>query len=82
MLRKIRNMKKMQKICVATLALFAVAPTVGCGCNQGNNDDVLKDVIHRENYQSVYDKIGKDITINEVREGTDGRAYVSVGGRE
>ena len=36
----------------------------------------------RENYQSVYSKIGKSITLAQVRESDDGRAYASFDGVE
>ena len=66
-------MKRIEKICTA-LAFLAFFPAVGC--KKSNNNDVLEDVVSRNNYVSVYDKIGKDVTIDEVREGADGRAYV------
>ena len=78
-LRKIRSMKRIEKICTA-LALFAFFPAVGC--KKSNNNDVLEDVVSREQYVSVYDTIGKEVTIDEVREGADGRAYVMKEGKE
>jgi hypothetical protein len=72
-------MKKIAKICAA-LAFFAFMPAVGCRKN--NNGDVLDDVVTRGNYESVYSKIGKDVTVDEVREGADGRAYVVKDGKE
>ena len=72
-------MKRIEKICTA-LALFAFFPAVGC--KKSNNNDVLEDVVSREEYVSVYDTIGKEVTIDEVREGADGRAYVMKDGKE
>ena len=48
----------------------------GCMNNcQNTGEDFLKDVVTRENYQSVYAKIGKDITLDQVREEMDGRHF-------
>ena len=72
----------MKKICTAAAILFAFLPAVGCNCGGKEQEDVLKDVVRRENYESVYDKIGKDVRIDEVREGVDGRAYLTKEGKE
>ena len=79
-MRTIRNMKKIEKFCILSASLLVFFPAMGC--KNKTNDDVLKDVVTRDNYDSVYDKIGKEVTIDEVREGTDGRAYVTKDGRE
>ena len=64
---------------LTVLCASAVSCTNNC---QGNDEDFLKDVVTRENYQSVYAKIGKDLTLDSVRENADGRAYASVDGVE
>ena len=73
-------MKRKGRFLTAAVAVLALTPTVGC--KKKTNEDVLKDVVTREHYQSVYDVIGKDVTIDEVREGTDGRAYITKEGKE
>ena len=50
-------------------------------CVKNNNEDVLQDVVHRENYDSVYDKIGQQVRISDVEE-RDGKAYVRIDGVE
>lgn len=67
---------------ILSLALLC-ASAAGCtnGC-QNTGEDLLKDVVTRENYQSVYSKIGKKITLENVREDTDGRAFAIVDGVE
>ena len=75
-------MKKIEKVFTTAVALFAFIPAVGCNCGGKAQDDVLKDVVSRENYQSVYEAIGKEVRIDEVREGADGRAYVVKDGTE
>ena len=67
---------------ILSLALLC-ASAAGCtnGC-QNTGEDLFKDVVMRENYQSVYGKIGKNVTLENVREDTDGRAYASVDGVE
>ncbi len=51
------------------------------GCKQGTDSQVLEDVVTRENYQSVYEGIGKEITVDMVTE-KEGLAYVTYGGKE
>ena len=50
-------------------------------CGKRNDEDVLGDIVHRENYQSVYEKIGAQIRIDMVEE-RDGKAYVTFDGVE
>lgn len=59
------------------IAAFSIA-----GCMKKNNEDFLNDVVTRENYDSVYAKIGRNVTIADVVEKEDGRAYASVDGVE
>ncbi len=64
----------------AVAALLALLSAVGC--KQGNQEDLFKDVVYRENHASTYEKIGRGITVDMVREGEDGRAYLTVDGKE
>jgi SAM-dependent methyltransferase len=73
-------MEKKGKLLTAALLFFAIVPAAGC--KKKTNDDVLKDVVYRENYDSVYDTIGKEVTVDMVREGADGKAYVTYDGKE
>ena len=47
---------------------------------QGYTGDPLKDAFEREDYTSVYDEIGSQVTIDMVTEDEDGFAHVSVDG--
>ena len=67
---------------VLSLALLCASVTSCTNQCQGNNEDFFSDVIVREDYQSVYAKIGKEITLDQVREDVDGRAYASFDGIE
>jgi len=62
--------------------LVSLVPAVGCNCGKNKDGDVFQDVVTRENYQSVYEKIGEKVTLDTVREGEDGRAYATVDGQE
>ena len=72
-----------RKIGIILSVLMASMSVAGCtnGCRQ-ENENFLNDVITRENYQSVYGKIGKNITLAQVREDETGRAFASVDGVE
>ena len=84
------DMKRKTKfICAATALTATIAltllPLAGCGlsgCGKGGNEDFLADVVSRENYESVYSKIGEKITLDAVTEKADGRAYAIVDGVE
>lgn len=71
------KIKKVPVLCLAAVAACSIA-----GCMKKNNEDFLNDVVSRENYNSVYGKIGGKITIADVQEKEDGRAYASVDGVE
>ena len=71
------KIKKVPALSLAAIAAFSIA-----GCMKKNNEDFLNDVVTRENYDSVYAKIGERVTIADVVEKEDGRAYVSVDGVE
>lgn len=64
----------------ALCALLAGLPLAGC--KKKTNDDFLNDVVTRENYESVYSRIGKSASIADVVEKEDGRAYLTVDGVE
>ncbi len=51
------------------------------GCKPSMDGDVLNDVVTRTEYTSVYQAIGKRVTIDMVEE-RDGLAYVTVDGKE
>ena len=72
-----RKIKKGPALSLAAIAAFSIA-----GCMKKNNEDFLNDVVTRENYDSVYAKIGRNVTIADVVEKEDGRAYASVDGVE
>lgn len=71
---------KSKKGFIAVIALCAVLPITAC--RRKGNEDVFKDVVTRENYRSTYEEFGSQITIDEVTEKEDGRAYVTVGDKE
>ena len=62
------------------LCVFSTLSLSACGKRGG--EDFLSDVVIRENYESVYEKIGKRVSIADVTEKTDGRAYVTLDGVE
>ncbi len=76
-MRKITNVKAKRILWLAFAASVALT-----GCSQQRKQDVLQDVVYRESYQSVYEVLGKKITLDDVREGEDGRAYAVVEGKE
>ncbi len=64
------------------MLLSAVAFCSFTACRKDSGADVFEDVVYRENYDSVYAAIGKNVTLDSVRESADGRAYVTVDGKE
>ncbi len=66
-------------IALASLPLFALAGCKGC---QKNTADVFDDIVERESYQSLYEVYGAGVTVDQVREGEDGRAYATFEGKE
>ncbi|MBO4940257.1 MAG: hypothetical protein J6D30_04480 [Clostridia bacterium] len=61
--------------------LTTLVCVTGCNCN-GNNEDVSADVVNRENFTSVYSEIGQKVTLEDVKESVDGRAFATVDGVE
>ena len=84
-LRKITDMKRkglkkyLYVTSIATLGAACFFCACG-GCGKGK-EDFLEDVVLREDYRSVYDAIGKNVTIDMVEE-RNGRAYVTYEGVE
>ena len=73
-------MKKTLKIFTSAIALLCVGlPAVGCKKN--TDSDVLKDVVTRNDYRSVYEQIGNRVTIDMVTE-REGIAYATIEGKE
>ncbi len=70
----------MKKKWIWTAALcFLLSPVA---CRKKTNDTVFEDVVTRENYQSVYEKYGERVTLADVTEKEDGRAYATFEGKE
>lgn len=63
-------------ICATLLLLPAF------GCKPKTDTDVFDDVVRRENYDSVYSAIGDKVTVDMLREDANGRAYVTLDGKE
>ena len=72
-------MKNREMIATA-LALCTLFPAVAC--KKKKNDEVLNDVVYREDSRSVYSEIGARVTIDMVEEREDGKAYATVDGVE
>ncbi len=71
---------KTKKILLLMAAAAFINPL--SACKRKGNQAVFDDVVERENYASVYDAIGKDVTIDQVTEKENGKAYVTVNGVE
>ena len=73
------DMERKGKILFTAVSLLAACSMVGC---KKNKDEVrFEDVVTRTDYRSVYDEIGKNVTVDMVTE-KDGLAYATVDGRE
>ncbi len=80
---KINTMEtKNKKRTTAITVLLSVLVLSFAGCKENTEEDILKDVVTREKYDSVYGKIGENVTIADVTEKEKGRAYVTVDGQE
>ncbi|MBE7086442.1 MAG: hypothetical protein E7366_04750 [Clostridiales bacterium] len=75
---KIVSMEKQKKFLMLITALSVISLTALSACKPKGDDSFIDDVVHRENYDSVYAKIGKNVTVDMVTEKEDGRAYVTV----
>lgn len=74
-------MKRKSKTFIGALLLCAATATA-TGCTRKKGEDVSADVVYREDFSSVYAEIGEKVTVDMVREGEDGSAYVTVDGKE
>lgn len=74
-------MKEKKRMIISALLLCMGAAGCTNGCRD-NRQDFFGDVVTRENYASVYAEIGKNVTLDHVREDEAGRAYASVDGVE
>ena len=73
------SMRRFGKIFAAALALTAALPLVGC---KKKTDGVIwEDVVERTDFRSVYEEIGRFVTIDMVTE-RDGLAFATVDGKE
>ena len=73
-------MKKMKKKIFWVYMAGMVALSF-VSCKGKDSGDVFEDIILREDFISVYDSIGKDVTIDKVFE-RDGLAFVEINWRE
>ena len=74
---------KMKFIATLVLSLTVTTLTVGCfSCGGRESSDVLNDVVSREDFTSVYSKIGTQVSVDGVREDENGLAYATVDGKE
>ena len=64
------------------MTTLAFCMTSFFACKKNAGEDVFQDVVTREDYRSVYGQIGDRITIADVREDADGRAFAQVDGVE
>lgn len=74
----------MKKNTIARYFVFAcsIATMIGfSACRNESNNEVMGDVVTREDYVSVYEKIGDKITVDMVQE-KNGRAYTNFDGKE
>ena len=62
------------------LSIGAIFPL--SACKKNSDADFMQDVITREDYRSVYSKIGENVTVDMVTESADGRAFATVDGVE
>ena len=75
---KMQNRKKNALL----LAVVSVATFATVACKKAQDTDVLNDVVQREKFDSVYDAIGKKVTVDMVEEDEKGLAFVTVEGKK
>lgn len=85
-------MNKIRLFALMLVLVLAFSMLASCGGTKDPDDDEnddpevvyadidLNDVVERTDYTSVYEKIGKDVTIDMVEVDATGLAYVTVGG--
>ncbi len=76
-----RNRTLQSALARASLLSLFLFPFVGTSCSQKTSNDVWSDVVTREKYDSVYDKIGKQVTVDMVKEDEQGLAEVMIEGK-
>ena len=74
--------KKTEIFKVRIVAVIFLAAACFSACKREDPAEKLKDVIYRENYDSVYAEIGEGVTLDSVREEEDGRCYANINGKE
>jgi ABC-type transport system substrate-binding protein len=83
-MKESKNTKKYNKTIrlaasVCALMPLGIATLFSCA---PRGEDVLENVVQREDYTSLYDTYGKSITLNEVTEDENGLAYIEVDGQK
>ncbi len=62
---------------------MAIGVTIAnVGCKKATENNLFEDVVERESYQSVYERLGKGVTVDRVREDSEGRAFATLNGKE
>ena len=79
---KIVSMKERRKWLLRTAMCSAVGIFLVSACGRETNTNFLDDVIYRENYTSVYEKIGTRVSVDMLREDANGLVYATVDGVE
>ncbi len=64
------------------IAVTLCAALSFAACRKNAPADVFDDIVERENYRSVYDEIGKGVTVDMVEEGENGLAYLTHEGKK
>ena len=72
---------KIKIACIASAFALLPAATLS-SCKSKQKEDFLNDIIMRENYDSVYAAIGERVTLDNVVEKENGRAYAQIDGGE
>ena len=75
-------MKTCKFLLIGGVVSSVVAFSTLASCGRGNGADFLNDVVYRENFESVYAKIGDRLRLDTVREDENGLAYATVDGVE
>ena len=65
---------------IVSLTIASILPLSACRNNA--QTDFFQDVVSRTDYRSVYSKIGERVTLTDVTEREDGRAFATVDGVE
>ena len=73
------QINKKNAVLLAALSVLSFGATA---CKKKDNADVLNDVVSRENYDSLYAAIGKNVTVDMVEEDENGLAFVTYEGKK